>query len=391
MRLIALTIVALLVAAPSADACSLFYRSFWLGDLDGDNLVTAIGQDAVWIDLATGTQHTIAEDFFPELRAEGGLVFHAGQQGLGADCSGTPYFEVEDASGNVVYERGQVEAHDVDDGLLAVLHGTTVEIIDTVTWETLHTINYPRGDGGTDMFGNPSGLAVSIALDAANQRFAATDAAGELLVITFDEVLVARYDLGADAQPVIAWHGEQLVFGAAEGSAATFTVFTSVPQGDRFTVHLADTGYYAEPHIAAGSMLLVQHADRVVRIDGVDTYELSIPSGHAVGAIAADGNAGVLLVTEEESNGGGSALGIQSLDGDGFGMYRAGMDGAWLPAATPGFAWGAGPPIAMEDGGAPPGPGGDGTDGGDGSSEVTTPAPAALLALGALLLVRRRR
>lgn len=386
MRALTLAAALLVAFAPGATACSLAQQWLWQGDLDGDTLVTALNQDGVVIDLATGTQTTLTEGYFPDFRAAGDRLYHAGQYGdLGADCSGDTVLEVFNSLGVRVHSADGVDAFDADGDHFVTVRGNTIEVRTGGTQSLVASWTYDRGTSSGPFGGGP---AVAVAWNDDRQQVAVSDASGDVLVMDTTGQVLETHDVGGPPRLHLDWHGETLVVAAAEGTTTTFHLLDQ----DFRTLTLTSGQDYAEAGIATGDLLLLRHGNQVVHVDGVATRLLTVPAGHFVNALAGDADGAVLLVVEKESYGGGEPVGLQRLSDSGFGIWRDhSTTEAWPLGTNPGFAWQtSGPPVAMESGGTP----GTGGPDGEGAPEVnTTPMGAALLPvalLGALLLARQR-
>ncbi len=370
-------LLGLLFILPGAQACSIAYQEFDQGALDGDTIAATLGQDVVRIDLATGRQLTIDEGYFPGVAANAGHLFVAGQETLGADCSGDGYLQVHDASAAIVWEGSTVDAFDADGGLFAFVTGNEITVMETGTWAVTKTLHYPRGTVEPGPFGDPGPTRVGMVLDATNERLAVTDAAHRVLVIGFDETVHARHTLDVQQPPALAWHDGTLFVGMGDSRSSTFQPLGS---DERWKIQLEPETGHAFPQISSGDGLWLHHGNDVVRIADGEAKRLVVPEGYHIGTVAGDAITTALLVQEATEYGGGNAVGIQRFANDAFGAWHERDENRWMPGNAAGFAWAEGPSLEAPDETPPP-------DNGD--TEVVTPAPL-LLAAGALLLARRR-
>lgn len=372
----------LLLAAP-AHACSLAYIEFDHGDLDGDVVVTRRGQEAVRIDLGSGIERSVTGDFFPTLAARDGIIYHQGQQGLGADCSGTQYFQALDARGDELQRWADVEQFDVDGRHVLVLASENVQVLEVGSWDVVHESTVSLGRQQMEE-GWWDGLRPELALDADGERFAISKGDGTILVRSYGNV---RGDAGGDTEiasfstdrrPVMDWHDGRLVVGVetVQGDTSNFWIMDDLNPDHAQTVQLEVGDDWRDPGIAAGAFLILWHGDQVIQMDGESSRWLMVPDGLAVGAVVADEAGAAVLVREESEYYEGDAIGIQLLHEARPGTwYEPGALGFWRSATGPGFAWATDGPAVESS--AP-------------VDEHESPPMALPLLLLALLLVRRR-
>lgn len=96
MRLTSAAGIAMLLLVPAADACSLAYQPWEKASFHDDGLWYVDGSSLRHVDGLVET--AVAEAFFLSYaRLPGDRLLVAGQDGLGADCSGDPWLELRDA------------------------------------------------------------------------------------------------------------------------------------------------------------------------------------------------------------------------------------------------------------------------------------------------------
>jgi hypothetical protein len=98
MRSVALAVLALALAAPAGQACSLAFQPYDQASFHDDGLWFVEGDGLLHVDGLIEARE--AEGFFLTYArlADGGLLV-AGQDGLGADCSGDAWLELRDGDG----------------------------------------------------------------------------------------------------------------------------------------------------------------------------------------------------------------------------------------------------------------------------------------------------
>ncbi len=360
-----IVLLVLLSLIPAGQACSLASQDFTWADLGDNVLVTHLNQDGVRIDLDTGRQSVISQDFFPRhsVDDDGRWIALQGQVGLGADCSGDVYFRID---GTPLDEDG-VDAHDVGSKHVAVLKGTSLAVYRLGTWVQTATYVHPVASNG---FGGSEPRTIAVADDG---RVAAT---------TPDKVMVygpktLRYDI-ADARAV-DWFGDDLVIATSQGQGATFHIMHA-DGTSRFEI---DSDEWGQVQIAAGKDLYVAYRNTVLHIDGQQAKRLQL-SGFDMGGIAADDDGAVVLLLEDTEHGWGDAKAIQRLDGRQATGHLVQRNGAWQAVQGPTLSWGNGPAITTT---------GD-VPGQDPGAGEDAPAPAvgiAILGLAGIVAARRLR
>lgn len=355
-----LLIAALLIVAVPTQACSIFYEEFSQADVDGSDVLVNLGQDTVHIDLATGEQTTLVEQYFPRV-GFAGLPIVGYQEGLGADCSGTQYV-ASFIAGEEEDREVWAEAFDVDANRVALVVDNDVIIRTAATWQEVARFEYPRGNPEGPFGGR--GFTPVIASDG--DRIAVSDAEANILVYNLQGDLLHSIDAPGDNSIIMDWHQGQLVVGARDADATDFWVFEDLATGAARVMRL-ETGNYGNAAIAAGDKLWLQHGDLVVEADDTPR-QLIVPAGLNVGTIAADGKLALFLRDAENA---------ESIH---YGQWYERDAGRW--SATSGAApqWEAGPVWAST------------TVDTDSPKLAESPAPSLLLiAAGALLLARRYR
>ncbi len=350
--LLALAALALL---PGAQACSIAAVSFTSADLGDDIVVTHLNQDGVTIDLATGKQTTLTEDFFPAGRIsdDGRHIVYKAQRGLGADCSGDVYVRAVGSS----FEKEGIRDFDIAGGLLAVAWDDRIDVYGLGTWKRIATYQHSVPAGP---FGHPGSLTIAVHPD------------GRVAAATNDEVVVhgtnARHGFGAVR--ALDWFGDDLVMAVAQDPGVTF----QIARGTQYIAVDVPSDDWGETNIAAGKDLYLQYGNTVLHVDGETTRRLVVPSGHAIGSVAADDDGAVLMVLAGQAH--GEPLGIQRLDGRNAGTWHMREGNDWVVDEGPAWRWTSGPVADVAEQ-----PRDDVED---------APAPLAILPLLLAFLARRR-
>lgn len=360
MKILPFLLLPLVMLVPATQACSIAYQEFSQGDLGGDTVVTNLGQDVVAIDLGTGQMKTLDEGFFPHVRIDDGgdWIYIAGQDGLGADCSGDKYLKI--LRGAQTQEAAGVQAFDID-SKAAFIRGNTVTVA-ALGSKTGSSFSIPAAP--QDGFSTPPRF---IALDDSHVAVSSGD---RISVYSHSGIRQWTLDVGGPAR--LDWHDGRLIAAVADGQHSTFWIATK----DAQTKLTLETERYAMPQIAAGKHLYLKHGDKVAWVQGESVRMLVVPDDVHIGAIAADDRRAVLLVVEGDNDFPGDAKGIQVV-GSTFGKWYRPAAGVWLEGNGPAFAWTAGPALQGSQG-AP--------DAGQDS-----PGVLPLLPLGLAGLLGRRR
>lgn len=360
MRL--LILMGLLCLLPAAQACSIATTDFDDVALDGDTLLTDLAEDAVRIDLTSGEQTLLAEDYFPRFAAAHGWHYVAGQTTLDADCSGDGYLRA--SQGTRSNEGPAVQALDAHEKV-AILRDHTVHILDPGQVDGGQTFSVPPAD---TMF--PTTWR-----DIAIRDRVAVTLGAEIHVHTLAGATVDTWDLGSQA--TLAWWGDTLVAATTDGQTSTF--------------HLRDVGTlvltsqaYAPPRIAAGTDLYLQQGEHIIRYDGDTTHRLVYPVDLVPVHVAADGDAAVILFRHSGPPD-SDAAGILRLADAAPTAWLARDGAAWRHGAVPDFTWDAGPAMDLEAGGETAG----GGEGRPQDTERGIPAPVAPVAVLLAAVLRR--
>lgn len=369
-------------ATPAAQACSIAYNEFGHAAWEGDRVWFDRGQSIKVLHLTTGLEQDWEDAFFPGVGAGGGRVVVVGQDGLGADCSGTTWLRVQDPSTGVVQHEG-------DKALFAVWDGGFVWYDNGVNWRTWagQTGKVAGSDLGVGDDVWDIGLAVSadgalVALmkgDGSDLRVLPRTG-GAALDVDMPTIENGR----GDGSRTLAFSadGQWLARAVMTDDGATIHV-VPIDGGDGWTFDLTGEGFAWPPLDMAWTTetLVVRLQKSLVGLDPSDGSMVRYvgPSDRAPGALAAqDGRMVIMWRTASAEE--GKALLILDAAGEPDEWHVANA-GLWTERTVP---------VTQESRadaavfGGPPG-----NEGGEGK---TTPHPAmlGLLALGLMAFLRRR-